>query len=115
MRYVIILLLLSSCTSTYHLKKAIKNTYFKTHRDTIIKVKYKYIKNPKTRQEVRLESKKEIKIIKESSKTDRLEERLDKRTKQTEIRNKNGGWKLWIFLFVIGFLCGGFIALILKK
>ena len=147
MRYLIFVLLLSSCTSTYHLKKAIKKdpeilqdrvivdtlkietldsipyivndtiryTYFKTIRDTLIEFRYKYIKNPKTRQEIRLKSKKEIKTIKETAKNNRLDQRLDKRIKQTEVRKSNGGWKLWIFLFFIGFLSGGFIMLILKK
>ena len=31
-------------------------------------------------------------------KIDKLQTRLDKRIKQTELRNKNGGWKLWLFL-----------------
>ena len=147
MKFIIIFLLLCSCTSTYHLKKAIKKdpeilkektitdtitiskidsipyvvndtiryTYFKTTTDTIINFKYKYIKNPKTRQEIRLKSKKEIKTIKETAKNTRLDQRLDKRKKQTKIRNANGGWKLWMFLFFIGFLVGGFLMLILKK
>ena len=100
MRYLIFVLLLSSCTSTYHLKKAIKKdpeilqdrvivdtlkietldsvayvvndtiryTYFKTIRDTIISTRYKYIKNPKTRQEIRLESKKKNKDYKRNCK-----------------------------------------------
>ncbi|QDP51074.1 MAG: hypothetical protein Unbinned3907contig1000_17 [Prokaryotic dsDNA virus sp.] len=99
----------------YVVNDTIHYTYFKTHRDTIIKIKYNYIKNPKSRQETRLEAKKEIKVIKESAKTDRLDKRLDKRIKQTETRNANGGWKLWLFLFFIGFLCGGFIVLFLKR
>ena len=147
MRYLILVLLLSSCTSTYHLKKAIKKdpeilkervlidtlkietldsvayvvndtiryTYFKTIRDTIISTRYKYIKNPKTRQEIRLKSKKEIKTIKETAKIDRLDKRLDKRIKQTEVRKSGGGWMLWLFLFFLGVLCGGFIVLILRK
>ena len=147
MRYIIVLLLFTSCSSSYYLKKAIKKdpgilkervlidtlkietldsvayvvndtiryTYFKTIRDTIIKTRYKYIKNPKTRQEIRLESKKEIKTIKETAKNDRLDKRLDKRIKQTEVRKSSGGWKLWVFLFFIGVLCGGFIVLILKR
>lgn len=147
MRYIILLLFLSGCTSTYYLKKAIKKdptilkervivdtlkierldsvpyvvndtiryTYFKTLRDTIITTKYKYIKNPKTRQQVRLKSKKEIKTIKETNKNERLNNRLDKRLKQTEVRKSGGGWVLWLFLFFLGVLCGGFIVLILKK
>ena len=147
MRYIILLLFLSGCTSTYYLKKAIKKdptilkervivdtlkierldsvpyvvndtiryTYFKTLRDTIITTKYKYIKNPKTRQRVRLKSKKEIKTIKETKKNERLNNRLDKRLKQTEVRKSGGGWVLWLFLFFLGVLCGGFIVLILKK
>jgi hypothetical protein len=147
MRYIILLLFLSGCTSTYYLKKAIKKdpailkervivdtlkierldsvpyvvndtiryTYFKTLRDTIITTKYKYIKNPKTRQQVRLKSKKEIKVIKETNKNERLNNRLDKRLKQTEVRKSGGGWVLWLFLFFLGVLCGGFIVLILKK
>ena len=147
MRYIILLLFLSSCSSTYHIKKAIKKdpnilqdkvivdtlkiesidsvayvvndtikyTYFKTIRDTIISTRYKYIKNPKTRQEVRLESKKEIKTIKETSKTERLDKRLDKRIKQTEVRKSGGGWMLWLFLFFLGVFCGALLILILKK
>ena len=147
MRYIILLLFLSSCSSTYHIKKAIKKdpnilqdkvivdtlkiesidsvayvvndtvryTYFKTIRDTIISIRYKYIRNPKTRQEVRLESKKEIKTIKETSKTERLDKRLDKRIKQTEVRKSGGGWMLWLFLFFLGVFCGALLILILKK
>ena len=147
MRYLILILLLSSCTSTYYLKKAIKKdpeilqdrvivdtlkietldsipyivndtiryTYFKTVRDTIITTKYKYIKNPKTRQQTRLESKKEIKTIKETAKIDRLDKRLNKRIKQTEVRKSGGGWMLWLFLFFLGVISGAFIVLILKK
>ena len=147
MKFIIIFLLLCSCTSTYHLKKAIKKdpeilkektitdtitiskidsipyvvndtiryTYFKTTTDTIINFKYKYIKNPKTRQEIRLKSKKEIKTIKETAKIDRLDKRLNKRIKQTEVRKSGGGWMLWLFLFFLGVLCGGFIVLILRK
>ena len=147
MRYIILLLFLSSCSSTYHIKKAIKKdpnilqdkvivdtlkiesidsvayvvndtikyTYFKTIRDTIISTRYKYIKNPKTRQEVRLESKKQIKTIKETSKNERLDKRLNKRIKQTEVRKSGGGWMLWLFLFFLGVFCGALLILILKK
>lgn len=147
MRYIILLLFLSSCSSTYHIKKAIKKdpnilqdkvivdtlkiesidsvayvvndtvryTYFKTIRDTIITTRYKYIKNPKTRQEVRLESKKQIKTIKETSKNERLDKRLNKRIKQTEVRKSGGGWMLWLFLFFLGVFCGALLILILKK
>jgi hypothetical protein len=64
---------------------------------------------------VRLKSKKEIKTIKETNKNERLNNRLDKRLKQTEVRKSGGGWVLWLFLFFLGVLCGGFIVLILKK
>ena len=99
----------------YVVNDTIRYTYFKTLRDTIITIKYKYIKNPKTRQQVRLKSKKEIKVIKETNKNERLNNRLDKRLKQTEVRKSGGGWVLWLFLFFLGVLCGGFIVLILKK
>tara|TARA_R100000664_G_scaffold34181_1_gene54757 strand:+ start:5432 stop:5875 length:444 start_codon:yes stop_codon:yes gene_type:complete len=147
MRYLILVLLLSSCSSTYHLKKAIKKdpeilkeqtiidtlkietidsvayvvndtikySYFKTITDTIIKTKYRYIKNPKTRQEIRLESKKEIKEIKQTAKTERLDKRLDKRIKQTEVRKSNKSWTLWLFLFFLGFFSGSLTIFILKR
>ena len=147
MRLIILLLLLSSCSSTFHLKRAIKKdpeilkektvtdtitiatidsipyvvndtvryTYFKTTTDTLIQFKYKYIKNPKTRQEIRLKSKEVIKVIKEDAKTDRLEARLDKRLKQTEVRKSGGGWQVWLFLFIIGFLVGMFFILMIKR
>ena len=147
MRFLIIMFLFSSCSATYHIKKAIKKdpaiiqervvtdtltiekldsvaytindtiryTYFKTTTDTLIKFKYKYIQNPKTRQEIRLESKEVIKVIKEDAKTDRLDLRLDKRLNQTEVRKSVGGWRLWIFLLIIGFILGMVFILIIKK
>ena len=146
MRFLIIMFLFSSCSATYHIKKAIKKdpaiiqervvtdtltiekldsvaytindtiryTYFKTITDTLIKFKYKYIQNPKTRQEIRLKSKEVIKVVKEDAKTDRLEARLNKRLNQTEFRKK-GGWQIWLFLFIIGFLVGMFFLLMIKK
>jgi hypothetical protein len=139
--------LFSSCSATYHIKKAVKKdptiiqegvvtdtltiekldsvaytindtiryTYFKTTTDTLIEFKYKYIQNPKTRQEIRLESKEVIKVIKEDAKTDRLDLRLDKRLNQTEVRKSVGGWRLWIFLLIIGFILGMVFILIIKK
>ena len=158
MKYLIIMFFISSCSSVYHLKKAIKKDpniikdkivndtiqiktidsipyivndtvyykYFTSTKDTIIKFKYKYIKTPKSRQETRLEYKKDVKYnnqlqkterlkVKMQKKIDKLQTRLDKRIKQTEIRNKNGGWKLWLFLLMIGFIIGGFVMFILKK
>ena len=146
-RLIILLLLLSSCSSTYHLKKAIKKdpeilqektvtdtitiatidsipyvvndtvryTYFKTTTDTLIQFRYKYIKNPKTRQEIRLKSKQEIKVIKEDAKTDRLDARLEKRLNQTEVRKSGGGWQIWLFCFIIGFISGMFFLLMIKR
>ena len=147
MRLIILLLLLSSCSSTFHLKRAIKKdpeilkektvtdtitiatidsipyvvndtvryTYFKTTTDTLIQFRYKYIKNPKTRQEIRLKSKEVIKVIKEDAKTDRLDSRLDKRLNQTEVRTSKGGWQIWLFLFIIGFISGMFFLLMIKR
>ena len=147
MRLIIFLLLLTSCSSTFHLKKAIKKnpdilkektitdtvtiatidsipyvvndtiryTYFKATTDTLIQFRYKYIENPKTRQEIRLKSKKQIKVIKEDAKTDRLDARLDKRIQQTELRKSGGGWRIWIFCVIIGFICGVFFILMIKK
>ena len=147
MRLIILLLLLSSCSSTFHLKRAIKKdpeilkektvtdtitiatidsipyvvndtvryTYFKTTTDTLIQFRYKYIKNPKTRQEIRLKSKEVIKVIKEDAKTDRLDLRLDKRKAQTEVRTSKGGWQIWLFLFIIGFISGMFFLLMIKR
>ena len=147
MRLIIFLLLLSSCSSTFHLKRAIKKdpeilkektvtdtitiatidsipyvvndtvryTYFKTTTDTLIQFRYKYIKNPKTRQEIRLKSKEVIKVVKEDAKTDRLDLRLDKRLSQTEVRKSGGGWQIWIFCFIIGFISGMFFLLMIKK
>ena len=147
MRLIILLLLLSSCSSTFHLKRAIKKnpdilkektvtdtitiatidsipyvvndtvryTYFKTTTDTLIQFRYKYIKNPKTRQEIRLKSKEVIKVVKEDAKTDRLDLRLDKRKAQTEIRKSGGGWQIWLFLFIIGFISGMFFLLMIKR
>lgn len=147
MRFLIIMFLFSSCSATYHIKKAVKKdptiiqegvvtdtltiekldsvaytindtiryTYFKTTTDTLIEFKYKYIQNPKTRQEIRLESKEVIKVIKEDAKTDRLDLRLDKRLNQTEVRKSVGGWRLWIFLLIIGFILGMVFILIIKK
>ena len=149
MRFLIIMFFISSCSSVYHLKKAVKKdptilqdrvivdtlrietldsiaytindtiryTYFKTITDTLIEFRYKYIKTPKTRQQIRLESKKEIKVIKEDSKTDRLDLRLDKRKAQTEIRQSGlgSGWKLWIFLLIIGFILGSVFILIIRR
>ena len=146
-RLIIILFLLSSCSSTYHLKRAIKKdssilqertiidtlriatidsipytindtvryTYFKTTTDTLIQFRYKYIKNPKTRQEIRLKSKEVIKVVKEDAKTDRLEARLEKRLNQTEVRKSGGGWQIWLFLFIIGFISGMFFLLMIKR
>ena len=146
-RVIIFLLLLTSCSSTFHLKRAIKKdpdilkektvtdtitiatidsipyvvndtvryTYFKTTTDTLIQFKYKYIKNPKTRQEIRLKSKEVIKVVKEDAKTDRLDLRLDKRKAQTEIRKSGGGWQIWLFLFIIGFISGMFFLLMIKR
>ena len=147
MRLIIFLLLLSSCSSTFHLKRAIKKdpeilkektvtdtitiatidsipyvvndtvryTYFKTTTDTLIQFRYKYIKNPKTRQEIRLKSKEVIKVVKEDAKTDRLDLRLDKRLSQTEVRKSGGGWQIWIFCFIIGFISGMFFLLMIKR
>jgi len=147
MRFVIIMFLFSSCSSVYHIKKAIKKdptilkervvtdtlrietldsvayvvndtvryTYFKTVTDTLIQFRYKYIKTPKTRQEIRLKSKEAIKVIKEDAKTDRLDARLQKRLTQTEVRKSGGGWRIWLFLFIIGFLVGMFFILMIKK
>ena len=147
MRLIIFLLLLSSCSSTFHLKRAIKKdpeilkektvtdtitiatidsipyvvndtvryTYFKTTTDTLIQFRYKYIKNPKTRQEIRLKSKEVIKVVKEDAKTDRLDFRLDKRLSQTEVRKSGGGWQIWIFCFIIGFISGMFFLLMIKR
>ena len=147
MRFVIIMFLFSSCSATYHIKKAVKKdptilqervitdtlrietldsvayvvndtvryTYFKTTTDTLIQFRYKYIKNPKTRQEIRLKSKEVIKVIKEDAKTDRLDLRLDKRLNQTEVRTSKGGWQIWLFLFIIGFISGMFFLLMIKR
>jgi len=147
MRLIIFLLLLSSCSSTFHLKKAIKKdpgilqekivtdtitistidsipyvvndtvryTYFKSTTDTLIQFRYKYIKNPKTRQEIRLKSKEVIKVVKEDAKTDRLDARLQKRLNQTEVRKSGGGWQIWIFCFIIGFISGMFFLLMIKR
>ena len=140
MRLIILLLILSSCSSTFHLKRAIKKdpeilqektvtdtirietldsipyvvndtvryTYFKTITDTLIQFRYKYIKPIKTRQEIRLKSKQDIKVIKEDAKTDRLDARLEKRLNQTEVRKSGGGWQIWLFCFIIGFISGMF-------
>ena len=147
MRFVIIMFLFSSCSATYHIKKAVKKdptilqervitdtlrietldsvayvvndtvryTYFKTTTDTLIQFRYKYIKNPKTRQEIRLKSKEVIKVIKEDAKTDRLDLRLDKRKAQTEVRKSGGGWQIWVFCFIIGFISGMFFLLMIKR
>jgi len=147
MRLIILLLILSSCSSTFHLKRAIKKdpeilqektvtdtirietldsipyvvndtvryTYFKSITDTLIQFRYKYIKPIKTRQEIRLESKKEIKVIKEDAKTDRLDARLEKRLNQTEVRKSGGGWQIWLFCFIIGFISGMFFLLMIKR
>ena len=147
MRFIIFLLFLTSCSSSFYLKKAIKKdpnilkektitdtitiatidsipyvvndtiryTYFKTTTDTIINFKYKYIKNPKTRQEIRLESKKEIKTIKETAKNNRLDSRLNKRLDQTKVRTSKRNWMLWIFCLIIGFISGMVFILMLKK
>jgi len=138
MRLIILLFLLSSCSSTYHLKRAIKKdpkiiqektvidtlrietidsipytindtvryTYFKTIRDTLIHFKYKYIKPIKTRQETRLKSKQDIKVIKSEAKNERV------KTRQT---NKRGGWQVYAFLFIIGLLCGMFFILLIRR
>ena len=137
-RLIIILFLMSSCSATYHIKRAIKKdatilqdrtridtlqivtldsipytindtvryTYFKTTTDTLIQFKYKYIKNPETRQQIRLKSKEVIKVIKEDARNTRVE------TRQT---NKRGGWQLYIFLFIIGLLCGMFFILLIRR
>lgn len=147
MRLIILLLILSSCSSTFHLKRAIKKdpeilqektvtdtirietldsipyvvndtvryTYFKTITDTLIQFRYKYIKPIKTRQEIRLKSKQDIKVIKEDAKTDRLDARLEKRLNQTEVRKSGGGWQIWLFCFIIGFISGMFFLLIIKR
>ena len=99
----------------YVVNDTIRYTYFKTVTDTLIQFKYKYIKAPKTRQETRLESKKDIRVIKEDAKTDRLDARLQKRLNQTEVRKSGGGWQIWLFLFIIGFLAGMFFILMIKK
>ena len=138
MRFLIVVFLLSSCSSTFHLKKAIKKnpeilqektitdtitiatidsipyvvndtvryTYFKTTTDTLIQFRYKYIKNPKTRQEIRLKSKENIKVIKSEAKKERV------KTRQT---NKRGGWQVYVFLFIIGFLVGMFFILLIRR
>ena len=138
MRFLIVVFLLSSCSSTFHLKKAIKKkpeilqektitdtitiatidsipyvvndtvryTYFKTTTDTLIQFKYKYIKNPKTRQEIRLKSKENIKIIKSEAKNERV------KTRQT---NKRGGWQVYVLLFIIGFLVGIFFIFLIRR
>ena len=137
-RLIILIFLLTSCSSTFHLKRAIKKdptilkertitdtlkvvtldsipytindtvryTYFKTITDTLIQFKYKYIKNPETRQQIRLKSKEVIKVIKEDARNTRVE------TRQT---NKRGGWQLYIFLFIIGLLCGMFFILLIRR
>ena len=138
MRLIILLLILSSCSSTFHLKRAIKKdpeilqektitdtitiatidsipyvvndtvryTYFKTTTDTLIEFKYKYIKNPKTRQEIRLKSKQDIKVIKSEAKNERV------KTRQT---NKRGGWQVYAFLFIVGFLVGMLFILLIRR
>lgn len=147
MRLIILLLILSSCSSTFHLKRAIKKdpeilqekivtdtirietldsipyvvndtvryTYFKSITDTLIQFRYKYIKPIKTRQEIRLKSKQDIKVIKEDAKTDRLDARLEKRLNQTEVRKSGGGWQIWLFCFIIGFISGMFFLLMIKR
>jgi len=129
---------ISSCSSTFHLKRAIKKdptilkertvtdtlriesidsipytindtihyTYFKTITDTLIEFKYKYIKNPKTRQQIRLKSKQDIKVIKSEAKNERV------KTRQT---NKRGGWQVYVFLFIMGLLCGMFFILLIRR
>ena len=138
MRLIILLLILSSCSSTFHLKKAIKKdpeilqektvtdtitiatidsipyvvndtvryTYFKTTTDTLIEFRYKYIKPIKTRQQIRLKSKQDIKVIKSEAKNERV------KTRQT---NKRGGWQVYVFLFIIGLLCGMFFILLIRR
>jgi len=138
MRLIILLLILSSCSSTFHLKKAIKKdpeilqektvtdtitiatidsipyvvndtvryTYFKTTTDTLIEFRYKYIKPIKTRQEIRLKSKQDIKIIKEDAKNERV------KTRKT---NKRGGWQVYAFLFIVGFLVGMLFILLIRR
>lgn len=138
MRLIILLLILTSCSSTFHLKRAIKKdptilqektiidtlrietidsipytindtvryTYFKTITDTLIEFKYKYIKPIKTRQEIRLKSKQDIKVIKSEAKNERV------KTRQT---NKRGGWQVYVFLFIIGLLSGMFFILLIRR
>jgi len=138
MRLIILLLILTSCSSTFHLKRAIKKdptilqektiidtlrietidsipytindtvryTYFKTITDTLIEFKYKYIKPIKTRQEIRLKSKQDIKVIKSEAKNERV------KVRQT---NKRGGWQIYVFLFIIGLLCGMFFILLIRR
>ena len=154
-RLLILIIILSSCSSSYHLKKAIKKdatilqertitdtlrietidsipytvndtiryTYFKRFTDTLIQTKYKYIQSPKTRQETRLEYKRDVKYNNQEARTERLRVRMQKkinivaskmskRLAQTELRSK-GGWKLWILLILVGFIIG-FITKFIK-
>ena len=139
MRFLIVVFLLSSCSSTFHLKMAIKKdptilqektitdtitiatidsipyvvndtvryTYFKTITDTLIEFKYKYIKNPKTRQEIRLKSKENIKVIKTEAKNERVKVRQSVKKQRV--------WQIYLFIFIIGLLLGMFFILLIRR
>jgi len=112
MRLIILLLILSSCSSTFHLKKAIKKDpeilQEKTVTDTITiatidsipyvvndTVRYTYFK---TTTDTLIQFKyKYIKPIK---------------TRQT---NKRGGWQVYAFLFIVGFLVGMLFILLIRR
>ena len=94
------------------------------HTDTIIQYKYNYITKPKTRQETRLEYKRDIKYNHEKERTERLRVRMQKRVdvvaltmnkrlNQTIVRqeNKRSLWWLWL---LIGFALSFILKFILR-
>ena len=130
MRYLAIIILLSSCSAQYHLNKAIKKGYtceqtgdtirittldsipviindtivwekFITTKDTIIKYNTVYV--PKTRQEKRIEYKLKIKTIYK----DRIVEKAEAKAEGKKSQPKRN-------FFWLGVLVGALISIIIS-
>lgn len=153
---LIFIIILSSCSSSYHLKKAIKKddtilqertitdtlrietidsipyivndtiryTYFKRFTDTLIQTKYKYIQAPKTRQETRLEYKRDVKYNNQAARTERkrvvsqrrvnvVTQKMNKKIQNVKERTKRNV-RLWISLILVALVVGFILGVIVK-
>ena len=109
----------------YIVNDTIRWKYIERITDTIVEFKYKYITAPITRQEKRLNERKdrlELKykfklgkvVAKYEGKIERLNARLLKRITNTQVRQENKGSNWYVFL-IIGLIVGFLLRFIIKK